>query len=226
MENSCFKNPIRPLVQSLVDGYYLTRGFWILSKMQQPCISMFGSAVSLAGSKYTTEAYAIAHMLASNGYSIVTGGGPGIMEGIAQGVQSAVAVKKNVSRLKNVYCLGIGVKGIDETFDSTCRFFFRVNSFSVRKQLLLACSTSTIVLPGGIGTMDELFTLLNYIKHKKINAHPVILFGSHYWKFLIQWYEQAIAEGLMPVDFRAFFLVTDDLDEIGLKLNLNSKKLR
>ena len=207
MKNRCFKNPIRPLMHSLIDGYYLMRGFWVLSRMQQPLVTMFGSAIPSSDNKYRAAAYTIARMVACQGNSIVTGGGPGIMEGIAQGVRSAVLDNKNVNRLKRVRCLGIGVKGIDETFDSACDSFFQVNSFAVRKQLLVACSRSTIVFPGGIGTMDELFTLLNHIKHKNIDAHSVILFGSDYWEFLVRWYEQAIVKGFMPIDFRRFFFI-------------------
>lgn len=144
-----------------------------------PCISVFGSARTQSHDKYYQIAVNISEMLAKRGYGVITGGGPGIMEAGNKGAQKGGG--KSVGLNIDLPFEQSGNKFIDE--DSNLKFDY----FFVRKVIFVKYSQGFVVVPGGFGTMDEMFEALTLIQTKKINNRPVVLIGSDYWQGLIDW---------------------------------------
>lgn len=144
-----------------------------------PCISVFGSARTQSHDKYYQIAVYISEMLAKRGYGVITGGGPGIMEAGNKGAQKGGG--KSVGLNIDLPFEQSGNKFIDE--DSNLKFDY----FFVRKVIFVKYSQGFVVVPGGFGTMDEMFEALTLIQTKKINNRPVVLIGSDYWQGLIDW---------------------------------------
>ncbi len=151
-----------------------------------PCVSIFGSARTKPTSKYYQLAEEIAYLLTQEGFGIITGGGPGIMEAANKGAQrgNGKSVGLNISlpfeQKHNDY--------ID--YDKILHFYF----FFVRKTIFLKYSQGFIGLPGGFGTMDELFESLTLIQTNKIAHFPIVLVGSEYWQGLIEWVKKVMLE--------------------------------
>lgn len=152
-----------------------------------PCISIFGSARTKPDNKYYQIATDIAHKLAEIGLGTITGGGPGIMEAANKGAQRGEgrSVGLNIDlpfeQNHNPY--------IDQQHNLEFDYFF------VRKVVFVKYSQGFVVLPGGFGTMDELFEALTLIQTKKINKRPVVLVGKSYWSGLMQWIEEQMLLG-------------------------------
>jgi len=172
-----------------------------------PCISIFGSARTKPDNKYYKIAEDIAEKLAKEGYGIITGGGPGIMESGNKGAQKGggKSVGLNIvlpfEQSHNIYI--DPDKAID--FD----YFF------VRKVIFVKYTQGFVIMPGGFGTMDELFEALTLIQTKKINNRPVVLVGKSYWSGLVDWLkEQMLTEesNINPGDIDLFAIV-DTADE-------------
>jgi uncharacterized protein (TIGR00730 family) len=188
-------------------------GFEKMSKIK-PCVTIFGSARTLPGDKYYELAEDIAHELSRNGYGVITGGGPGIMEAANKGAHRAggTSVGLNIvlpfEQHSNPY--------IDNDKNLMFDYFF------VRKVMFIKYSQGFIVLPGGFGTMDELFEALTLIQTKKIAAFPVILVGSAYWQGLLSWIERVVrdeAKTISPMDMDLFSVV-DTSEEAVEKINV------
>lgn len=160
------------VISEFVDGFEIMNN-------TDPCISIFGSARTQSDSKYYRLAVKIASRLTEEGYGVITGGGPGIMEAGNKGAKlsGGLSVGLNIDlpfeQSHNPY--------IDPEHNLNHRYFF------VRKVLFVKYAQAFIVLPGGFGTMDELFEVLTLIQTKKITRVPVILVGSEYWTGLRQW---------------------------------------
>ncbi len=158
-------------------------GFDTMSKIG-PCVSIFGSARTKPDNKYYSIAEEIAFKLTQEGFGIITGGGPGIMEAANKGAQrgGGKSVGLNImlpfEQKHNDY--------ID--YDKLISF----NYFFVRKTIFLKYSQGFIGLPGGMGTMDELFESLTLIQTNKIAHFPIVLVGSEYWKGLIAWMKESM----------------------------------
>jgi uncharacterized protein (TIGR00730 family) len=142
-----------------------------------PAVSIFGSARTVLADRYYDEAVKTAELLARAGFSIITGGGPGIMEAANRGAKNGGGIS-----------IGCNIElpfeqSINEYVDKamTFRYFF------VRKTMFIKYSEAFITFPGGFGTLDELFGALTLIQTKKISDFPVILYGSEYWGGLIDW---------------------------------------
>ncbi|TET06433.1 TIGR00730 family Rossman fold protein [Candidatus Dependentiae bacterium] len=195
----------------LINGSFsFIPGLWAFSRLQQPIISVFGGREVEKNSVYAQKAYQLGVKLAQNKMSVITGGGPGIMEATHCGVVSIYGDKRE----RDKWTLGIGVKGVDEEFCSHCTRIIFVNYFFIRRWLLTRYSAAYVVFPGGIGTLEELFEVLDLVRHGKLSERPVILIGKDYWKVLLDWYyDTAIKEGLIPPERQATFSVTDDIDE-------------
>jgi uncharacterized protein (TIGR00730 family) len=186
--------------------FQLTYGAWRVFKLPQPAISIFGGARIKPDHPYALQAGAFAQRLINNNISIITGGGPGIME----------AASCAVSRIKDKQSrsIGIGVKDLDEERSICAQEYFELDQFFARKWLLTHYSRAFVVFPGGFGTLDELAEVLTLIQTKKIKRVPIILVGSDYWKDLMNWIEQgALKHKLIVQSDLELFLVTDDLDE-------------
>lgn len=158
-------------------------GYERMSKIG-PCISVFGSARTKPENKYYKLAIEVSEMLAKAGYGVITGGGPGVMEAANKGAQDGggKSVGLNIDlpfeQNHNPY--------IDQEHNLEFDYFF------VRKVIFVKYSQGFVVLPGGFGTMDEMFEALTLIQTKKINKRPVVLIGIEYWKGLFEWIEKAM----------------------------------
>lgn len=144
-----------------------------------PSISVFGSARTGDNNKYYQEGVRIAELLAEAGYGVITGGGPGIMEAGNKGAQQGGGKS-----------IGLNIELPFEQFhnkyiDDDCNL--RFDYFFVRKVMFVKYSQGFVVLPGGFGTLDELFEALTLIQTNKINKRPVVLIGKNYWTGLIDW---------------------------------------
>jgi len=149
-----------------------------------PCISIFGSARTKPDNKYYQLGVDVSRLLAEGGYGVITGGGPGIMEAGNKGAQDGggKSVGLNIDlpfeQNHNPY--------IDPEHNLEFDYFF------VRKVMFVKYAQGFVVLPGGFGTLDELFEALTLIQTKKINNRPVVLIGSEYWTGLIDWIKSAM----------------------------------
>lgn len=196
---------------SITVGWQLMRSFLGFSRLHMPVIAIFGGAKEGKEGKYAKQAFALARKFIENDISVATGGGPGIME--AANCGAASVYKKHEKGKPGT--LGIAVSGIDTWFVSSCYYpTLRVDYFFMRKWLLVRYSVGFVIFPGGIGTMDELFDLLNLLKHHKIPEFPVVLIGKEFWKPLVSWFkDSALKGGFLDERLANLFVVTDDIDE-------------
>lgn len=172
-----------------------------------PCISIFGSARTKPDNKYYQLGTEIAEKLAKAGFGTITGGGPGIMEAANKGAQQGKgrSVGLNIDlpfeQNHNPY--------IDQEHNLEFDYFF------VRKVIFVKYSQGFVVLPGGFGTMDEMFEALTLIQTKKINRRPVVLIGKSYWQGLFNWIKEQMLEtehNIGDADLN-FFAMVDTADE-------------
>jgi len=202
------KESLSIFFHSIKVGYQLTNSFFRLSRLPMPIVTVFGGAQADKTGKFTKQAHDLCQKLAKKGVSIITGGGPGIM--VAANCGAAETRKKG----EKAQTLGIAVSGIDEDFMNPCADTLFVNYFFMRKWLLIRYSVGFIIFPGGVGTMDELFDLLNMMKHHRVPPLPVVLIGVEYWQPLVKWFkESALKGGLIDERLTELFVVTDDIDE-------------
>ena len=174
-------------------------GFEKLSKIG-PCVSIFGSARTKPDHKYYQLAEDIAFKLTKEGYGIITGGGPGIMEAANKGAKTAggksvgLNIELPFEQSSNPY--------IDSDKLITFDYFF------VRKLMFIKYAQGFVVLPGGFGTMDELFEALTLIQTKKIAKFPIVLVGKEYWAGLFDWVQKTLVTEKMvdEKDLRLIFL--------------------
>jgi uncharacterized protein (TIGR00730 family) len=169
-----------------------------------PAVTVFGSARTDESHPDYATARKLAGFLAKRGYSVITGGGPGIMEAANRGAQESggTSVGLNVAltreQIPNAYA----------TMHLHFRYFF------VRKVMLVKYSSAFFVLPGGFGTLDELFEALTLIQTHKVKPFPVVLLGSEFWGGLLEWMRRQLLtrELIAPSDLH-LFKVTDSVEE-------------
>lgn len=173
-----------------------------------PSVSVFGSARLTPESKYYQLALEVTEKVGKKGFSVITGGGPGIMMAGNQGAQLAGAkscglgIDLPFESKSNIY--------IDEKFNLNFRYFF------VRKVLFVRYAQAFLVFPGGVGTMDELFEALTLIQTGKVRPFPIYLIGSSYWEGLIEWmHSQMLQIGCINASDLERMIVTDDTDRIA-----------
>lgn len=168
-----------------------------------PCVTVFGSARFPSSHPYYALGREVGSRISRIGFTVMTGGGPGVMEAVNRGAREAGgrSVACNITlpheQEPNAY-LDVFV---------TCRYFF------VRKVLLFKYSYAFVALPGGLGTLDELMEALTLIQTGKISNFPVILIGRAYWSGLMDVLHRMVAEGTVSKEDLSLLLVTDDLDE-------------
>lgn len=183
---------------------HLIYGVWRVSKLRQPIISIFGSAKVAQTDKYAQEANQVATWLGEEGISVLTGGGPGIMEAANCG-----AIRP--SRKGDVKSIGIGVRGLNEPQNVCVEEYFELDYFFARKWLLTQYSNGFIVFPGGFGTLDELSEVITLIQTKQMKKVPIVLVGKDYWRPFMQWVtDEALPRGLVKSEQVTLFSVTDD----------------
>jgi uncharacterized protein (TIGR00730 family) len=156
-------------------------GFGLLAELG-PAVSVFGSARTARGTHEYLTAEAIAAGLVKAGYAIITGGGPGIMEAANKGAVEAGGVS-----------VGLGIElplemGLNDYVEVGLEFRY----FFVRKTCFIKYSQAFVVLPGGFGTMDELFEALTLVATSKITKFPIVLVGRSYWSGLLAWLQDTM----------------------------------
>lgn len=177
-------------------------GFEVLAQIG-PSVSVFGSARTQPGTPYYEMGVEVGRKLVEHGYGVITGGGPGIMEAANKGAQEAggVSVGLNIVLPHEQYANPYVDPDALVNFD----YFF------ARKMMFVKYAMGFVVLPGGFGTMDELFEALTLIQTKKTARFPVILMGSAFWIGLLDWIRGALLEaGNISAEDPDLLVVTDD----------------
>ena len=164
-----------------------------------PCVTVFGSARFPEGHQYYQMGREVGRALVQLGFTVMTGGGPGVMEAANRGAKEAggCSVGCNITLAHEQY----PNKYLDRYV--TCHYFF------VRKVLLFKYSYAFVCLPGGLGTLDELTEALTLIQTGKIHQFPVVLMGSSFWKPFTELLKEMIANGTISVTDLDLFLITD-----------------
>ncbi len=179
-------------------------GFGLLAELGV-AVSIFGSARTKPGTAGYELAGDIAAGLVEAGYAIITGGGPGIMEAANKGAAQAGGVS-----------VGLGIElpmesGLNDYVNIGVEFRY----FFVRKTVFIKYSQAFVVLPGGFGTMDELFEALTLVATGKITKFPIVLVGSAYWTGLLDWLKSTmLAEGKIHAEELALLHIADEADEV------------
>lgn len=179
-------------------------GFDALARYH-PAVSIFGSTRANPEDEVYKKAERIGRLLAENGFSVITGGGPGAMEAANKG--ASLAGGKSI---------GLNIElPLEQKPNPYANITLKYRYFFVRKVMFVKYAVAYIILPGGFGTMDELFESVTLIQTHKIKPFPVILVGSNYWKGLLDWIKDVVLkEGrISPTDLDILQLI-DDPEEI------------
>lgn len=173
-----------------------------------PSVSIFGSARLPPDSIYYNLAVDVAQQISRKGFAIITGGGPGIMEAANKGAQEAngrscgLAIDLPFESEPNRF--------IDPKYRLTFRYFF------IRKVMFIRYAQGYVFLPGGFGTLDELFEALTLIQTQKIKPFPIYLMGKTYWDKMLDWIKETmIPHGCISEEDFKMFLITDDPEEVA-----------
>ena len=179
-------------------------GFGLLAELG-PAVSIFGSARTARGTHEYETAERIASGLVKAGYAVITGGGPAIMEAANKGAAETGGVS-----------VGLGIElpremGLNDYVDIGLEFRY----FFVRKTCFIKYSQAFVVLPGGFGTMDELFEALTLVATGKITKFPIVLVGREYWSGLLSWLKETmlLRGNIGPAEF-SLISVVDDPEEV------------
>ena len=184
-----------------------------------PCVSVFGSARTQESDPYYIMAEEISYQLTQNGYGVITGGGPGIMEAAnkgatrGEGKSVGLAISLPFEEYTNLY--------VDRDKKIDFDYFF------VRKVMFVKYAQGFIVLPGGMGTLDELFEAITLIQTEKIGTFPIILVGSKFWGGMIDWIKNTLLEDgkISEKDLSLFHVVDKAEDAIQIIVDFYGKYL-
>ena len=186
------------IIGDFIDGFEVMPNFL-------PSVTIFGSARVEEGNKYYEAAKELAFKLSKKGFSIVTGGGPGIMEAANKGAFEAggnsigLNIKLPKEQKPNKYLTEI----------------LNFNYFFARKVMLVKYATAFVLFPGGFGTLDEITETLTLIQTKKLKPFPVILYGNGYWNGFVQWLNDVVVkDGYIDKEDTELFKQIDNIDEI------------
>jgi uncharacterized protein (TIGR00730 family) len=178
-------------------------GFGQLAELGS-AVAVFGSARTTADEPAYAQAEEVGRKLVEAGFAVVTGGGPGAMEAANRGASQAGGVS-----------VGLGIElpfedGLNDWVDLGINFRY----FFVRKTMFVKYAQGFVVLPGGLGTLDELFEALTLVQTRKVTSFPIVLLGTDYWRGLVDWMRdtQLAAGKISPADLDMMVL-TDDVDE-------------
>ena len=179
-------------------------GFGLLAELPR-AVSVFGSARTPRDHPHYAAGVRIGAELARAGYAVITGGGPGPMEAANRGASEAGGLS-----------VGLGIElpfeqELNEWVDVGISFRY----FFVRKTMFVKYAQAFVILPGGFGTLDELFEALTLVQTRKVTRFPVVLFGSEYWSGLLDWIRSTLIENAtISADDVELFRLTDDVDEV------------
>lgn len=192
-------------------------GMWRLTKLKQPAITVFGGSRIKHNSVHSHAAAHLAKKLVAHGYSIITGGGPGIMEAANYGAMEYVKECKlaDPSQCNVPVSAGIGLLQLNlEHANIYTQETITMSHFFSRKWLLVRYSQGFVIFPGGFGTLDELFEIVTLRQTNKMQQAPIILINKDYWQPIIDWqYEKALKNGLISKDDCSIFTVLDSVDD-------------
>ena len=179
-------------------------GFGLLAELGS-AVSVFGTARARPGSPEYEQAEAIARGLAEAGYAVITGGGPGVMEAANKGAATSGGVS-----------VGLGIElPMEQGLNDYVEIGLEFRYFFVRKTVFIKYSQAFVVLPGGFGTLDELFEALTLVQTGKITRFPIVLVGTDYWAGLLTWIrERVLAEGMISEGDEELLTVVDDPAEV------------
>jgi uncharacterized protein (TIGR00730 family) len=179
-------------------------GFGLLAELPR-AVSVFGSARTAREHPYYAAGVELGAALAGAGYAVITGGGPGAMEAANRGAHEAGGLS-----------VGLGIElpfeqELNEWVDVGISFRY----FFVRKTMFVKYAQAFVILPGGFGTLDELFEALTLVQTRKVTRFPVLLYGTEYWSGLVDWIRSTMVDGgtISPADLD-LFTVTDDVEEV------------
>ena len=177
-------------------------GFQTFSRLG-PCITVFGSARTKPGSHYYEMTTEVAKEFVKIGYGVISGGGPGIMEAANKGAKDAGGVSVGIN--------------IDLPFEQSANPYIdkdkliKFRHFYIRKVMFVKYAQAFVVMPGGFGTLDELFESITLVQTKKVSKFPIILMGKEYWSGLFEWVRtRMLTEGNISESDLQFFSITDD----------------
>lgn len=178
-------------------------GFDTLAELPA-AVSVFGSARCHPGAWEWELAHRLGEALAQAGYAVITGGGPGVMEAANQGASEAGGLS-----------VGLGIElPFEQQLNQWCDIGIQFRYFFVRKTMFVKYAQAFVVLPGGFGTMDELFEALTLVQTRKVTQFPVVLMGTEYWRGLLDWLRDSMCrEGKISQEDLALFHLTDDVEE-------------
>ncbi len=186
------------IMGEFVEGFETLRPVW-------PSVSIFGSARTPRDHAYHADAIRVGEALSQAGFSVITGGGPGLMQA------ANVGARRGTSR-----SIGLNIKLPDEQVSNghaDTELLF--NYFFVRKVMFVKYACGFVGLPGGFGTLDEIFEALTLKQTEKIHDFPVLLYGSDFWGGLVEWIRRnPLREQMISQHELELFQLTDDVDEI------------
>src|SRR6516225_2472608 len=168
-----------------------------------PCVTVFGSARIKSDDPHYELAREMGMAIARLGFTVMTGGGPGIMEAANRGAKEAGG--------RSVGC------NIELPFEQTSNIYLdrcvRLHYFFVRKALLIKYSYAFVVMPGGVGTLDELFEAVTLIQNEKIKHFPIVIMGTDYWRHLIDFIQEMAQRGKISASDLELIYATDSVEE-------------
>ncbi len=178
-------------------------GFGTLAELG-PAVSVFGSARTPRDHPLYATTERLAAELVRAGLTVITGGGPGAMEAANKGAAEAGGVS-----------VGLGIElPFESSLNPYVNLGINFRYFFVRKTMFVKYAQGFVVMPGGFGTLDELFEALTLVQTRKVTGFPVVLFGSDYWGGLVDWFRGTVLErGAISARDLELFTVTDDVDE-------------
>jgi uncharacterized protein (TIGR00730 family) len=189
----------REHVDGIADEFF--EGFEVVSTLAKPAVTIFGSARVREGHPYYTSAVEVGRRFAEAGFTVVTGGGPGIMEAANRGAREGrgVSVGFNIDLPHEQHS--------NPYLDVSLTF----RHFYARKTMFVKAAEGFVIFPGGFGTLDELFEALTLIQTGKVVHFPVVLFDSDYWEGLRLWVRgRLLSEGMISEDDVDLLFVSDD----------------
>ncbi|HEY9524210.1 MAG TPA: TIGR00730 family Rossman fold protein [Thermopolyspora sp.] len=177
-------------------------GFGALAELP-PAVTVFGSARTPRGSTEYELAVRLGHALAEAGYAVITGGGPGCMEAANKGAREGGGIS-----------VGLGIElPYEQTMNDYVDLGIEFRYFFVRKTMFVKYACGFVALPGGFGTLDELFEALTLVQTRKVTSFPVILLGNGYWGGLVEWIKGTLLDrGMVSPADADLIEVTDDVD--------------